>query len=71
MPVSSSEALVQLLTQPEGVLRVQQRTELVRSRAAKVIGIDVSAKALGLARRRLELHDIDPRRIQLIQRWTR
>jgi SAM-dependent methyltransferase len=33
---------------------------------AKVIGLDVSTKALRLARRRLALHDIDPRRFELI-----
>lgn len=37
------------------------------SKAKKVIGIDVSPKALQLAVRRLELHDFDPERIRLIQ----
>ncbi|RNC66001.1 MAG: methyltransferase domain-containing protein [Desulfuromonadales bacterium] len=40
---------------------------LAHSRAAKVIGIDVSAKALALARKRLELHRVPSERVQLIQ----
>ncbi len=35
---------------------------------AKVIGIDVSAKALDLARHRIALHGIDPARYQLIRK---
>jgi SAM-dependent methyltransferase len=34
---------------------------------ANVIGLDVSPKALRLAKRRLLLHDVDPRRFELIQ----
>ena len=34
---------------------------------AKVIGLDVSAKALRLAKRRLGLHDVDPERFELLQ----
>src|SRR6267143_6200541 len=40
---------------------------LVHTRARKVIGIDVSSKALSLAARRIALHDIDPLRVDLIQ----
>ncbi len=39
----------------------------VYSNAKKLIGIDVSEKALELARRRLLLHKISPERIELIQ----
>jgi len=39
----------------------------IHSRAAKVIGIDISARALTLTSRRLALHKIDPARIELIQ----
>lgn len=35
--------------------------------ASKVIGVDISDKALSLAKQRLELHEIDPQRFQLIQ----
>ena len=41
---------------------------LVHSQAALVIGMDVSTKALDLARRRLALHDIDPARVQLVHK---
>lgn len=40
---------------------------LLYSGARRVIGIDVSPKALSLARRRLSLHPINPRRVRLIQ----
>jgi ubiquinone/menaquinone biosynthesis C-methylase UbiE len=40
---------------------------LVYSKAKKVIGIDVSLKALDLAAGRLALHNIDPARIELIR----
>src|SRR3990170_4792001 len=40
---------------------------LVYTKARKVIGIDVSAKALQLAGRRLALHQIDPSRVELIK----
>ncbi len=40
---------------------------LLYARPAKVIGLDVSAKALRLAKRRLALHDVDPQRFELIQ----
>src|SRR5215510_15445790 len=40
---------------------------LAHTGAKKVIGLDISAKALGVAARRLALHDIDPQRIELIQ----
>jgi SAM-dependent methyltransferase len=40
---------------------------LVYSNAKKVIGIDVSEKALQLASQRLSLHRIDPQRVELIQ----
>jgi ubiquinone/menaquinone biosynthesis C-methylase UbiE len=40
---------------------------LEHSRAARVIGVDISEKALGLAQRRLALHGVDPRRVRLIQ----
>jgi ubiquinone/menaquinone biosynthesis C-methylase UbiE len=38
----------------------------IYTRAAKVIGIDVSPKALKLAGARLALHEVDPARIELI-----
>lgn len=34
--------------------------------AAKIIGIDISAKALRMAQHRLSLHNVDPQRIELI-----
>ena len=40
---------------------------LVHGRAKRVIGADVSSKSLDLAKRRLELHDIEPERYELIQ----
>src|SRR5947209_14505705 len=40
---------------------------LIHSRAAKVIGIAVSPKALELARHRLELHKIERARVELIR----
>lgn len=40
---------------------------LVFSQASKVIGIDVSEKALTLAGERLSLHNIDPQRVELIR----
>jgi ubiquinone/menaquinone biosynthesis C-methylase UbiE len=40
---------------------------LVNSRARQVIGVDVSDKALHLARARLALHRIDPARVRLIR----
>src|SRR5262249_52525446 len=40
---------------------------LLYTRARKVIGIDVSPKALEFARRRLALHGIDPGRVELIR----
>jgi ubiquinone/menaquinone biosynthesis C-methylase UbiE len=40
---------------------------LVHTRAKKVIGIDVSWKALHLARTRLALHGVEPGRLDLIQ----
>jgi ubiquinone/menaquinone biosynthesis C-methylase UbiE len=40
---------------------------LVFSQAKKVIGIDVSEKALTLAGERLSLHNIDPQRVELIK----
>jgi ubiquinone/menaquinone biosynthesis C-methylase UbiE len=40
---------------------------LMHTGAKKVIGLDISAKALRIAARRLALHDIDPHRIELIQ----
>jgi ubiquinone/menaquinone biosynthesis C-methylase UbiE len=40
---------------------------LLHTRANKVIGIDVSSKALNLSRHRLGLHDVNPSRIELIQ----
>jgi ubiquinone/menaquinone biosynthesis C-methylase UbiE len=40
---------------------------LVHTAARKVIGLDVSAKALALARQRLALHAPDPARVELIQ----
>ena len=38
----------------------------VYSNATKVIGIDVSTKALNFAKQRLELHRVDPERVELI-----
>jgi ubiquinone/menaquinone biosynthesis C-methylase UbiE len=40
---------------------------LIHARAKKVIGIDVSSKALNLARHRLALHEVDQRRLDLVQ----
>lgn len=40
---------------------------LLRSRARKVLGIDVSEKALRLASHRLALHDVDPARVELLR----
>src|SRR5438552_17852847 len=40
---------------------------LLWSNAQKVIGIDVSAKALGLLRHRLALHHVDLERVELIR----
>jgi SAM-dependent methyltransferase len=40
---------------------------LLYAEPAEVIGVDVSAKALRLARRRLALHGIDSRRFELIE----
>ena len=40
---------------------------LVHTGAKKVIGIDISAKALEIATRRLALHQIEPERIELIR----
>jgi SAM-dependent methyltransferase len=40
---------------------------LLFSKASKVIGMDVSQKALGLLRYRLALHRFDPRRIELVR----
>jgi len=40
---------------------------LLYSNAQKVIGIDVSDKALGLLRHRLALHRVDPRRVELLR----
>jgi ubiquinone/menaquinone biosynthesis C-methylase UbiE len=40
---------------------------LVHTSAKKVIGIDISAKALEVATRRLALHQIEPERIELIR----
>lgn len=40
---------------------------LVYSHAKKVIGIDVSEKALMLASQRLSLHNVDPQRVELIK----
>lgn len=39
---------------------------LLYTGASRVIGIDVSPKALGLARRRLDLHGVDPDRFELL-----
>jgi ubiquinone/menaquinone biosynthesis C-methylase UbiE len=39
----------------------------VHARPARVIGVDVSPKALGLAARRLALHDLEPGVVELIQ----
>lgn len=38
---------------------------LLYTRAAQVIGFDVSQKALGLARQRIALHDVEPSRFRL------
>jgi ubiquinone/menaquinone biosynthesis C-methylase UbiE len=40
---------------------------LLYSGAGKVIGMDISAKALQLTRRRIALHRVDPKRIELIK----
>ena len=40
---------------------------LVYTKAKKVIGLDVSSKALELARHRLALHELNPSRVELIQ----
>lgn len=40
---------------------------LISSRARKVIGLDVSEKALGLAERRIGLHDVGRHRFELIR----
>lgn len=40
---------------------------LISSNARKVIGLDVSPKALSLASRRIELHEVAPGRVQLVQ----
>jgi ubiquinone/menaquinone biosynthesis C-methylase UbiE len=40
---------------------------LTGTSASKVIGVDISSKALNLAQDRLKLHEIDPQRFQLIQ----
>jgi ubiquinone/menaquinone biosynthesis C-methylase UbiE len=40
---------------------------LMRGKARRVIGIDISPTSLDLARRRLALHDVDPSRVELIQ----
>lgn len=40
---------------------------LLFSGAARVVGVDVSERALALARARLELHSIDPRRYELLR----
>ena len=40
---------------------------LMYSRVRKVVGIDVSQKALGLASHRLTLHGVDPARVELIR----
>lgn len=42
-------------------------TFLTMSRARKVIGLDISEKALGLAAQRIELHGIDPERSLLVK----
>lgn len=39
----------------------------IHSRAAKVIGMDISLKSLSLAAQRLALHKVDPGRVELIQ----
>lgn len=39
----------------------------IHSRAAKIIGMDISLKSLSLASHRLALHRVDPGRIELIQ----
>jgi SAM-dependent methyltransferase len=39
----------------------------VHSQARKIIGIDISRTALGLARTRLAMHRVDPQRLELIQ----
>jgi len=40
---------------------------LLRSNASKVIGMDVSQKALGYLKHRLALHQVDPQRVELIR----
>jgi SAM-dependent methyltransferase len=40
---------------------------LALGRAERVVGVDVSATSLGLTRRRLALHGVDPRRVDLIK----
>lgn len=40
---------------------------LVSSNAQKVIGLDISEKALGLAAQRIRLHGVDPRRFDLVR----
>ena len=39
----------------------------INTGARKIIGIDISAKALNLARRRLALHGVSPERVELLQ----
>lgn len=39
----------------------------VQSRAAKIIGMDISSKSLSLAAHRLALHSVEPSRVELIQ----
>lgn len=39
----------------------------IHSRAAKIIGMDISAKSLSLSTTRLALHKVEPNRIELIQ----
>lgn len=39
----------------------------IHSHAAKIIGMDISSKSLSLAAHRLALHNVDPRRLELIQ----
>jgi SAM-dependent methyltransferase len=40
---------------------------LAHTTASRVVGMDVSAKALGLARRRIDLHSFDSERFQLVR----
>jgi len=40
---------------------------LTSTSAAKVIGVDISSKALNLSKQRLNLHQVDPQRFELIQ----